>query len=312
MKKLRFNVAVTIDAVALAHGCNSFHDIERNERHRVFSATRGGKKVLIKATAVRTEMENLRNEAEVHKFLRKITPRGANFTFPETEILADDEVCLICMPFVHKGWYAQKSPYRLLRRITDCDLEDMFQAILFLHRIRHDQLPAALRGKGRKYTAKDRFEQQESYFRPAIGTLVTRAEVSKLQRLMREVGYKRRFVHHDILPLNMARLPDGKLLITDAEYARWEMKWYDVAYTYLQLHCLYGDNVLARLFLRYIVRRFKEELPDEDIEKEIFFPLGYWIAASMFIAMKDPKQRKRVRKTFELILKRDLNVLIGG
>lgn len=310
MKKPRYNVAVTIDAVALSHGCHSFKDIERNERHRIFSATRRGKKVLIKAATIPVEMENLRNEAEVHKFLRKITPRGANFTFPETEILADDEVCVICMPFVPKGWYARKDPYRLLRSFTDSDLEDVFQAILFLHRIRHDQLPASLRRKGRKYTAKERFEQQDAYFRPALGTLVTRAEVSKLQRLMREVGYKRRFVHHDILPLHMARLPDGKLLITDAEYARWEMKWYDVAYTYLQLRCLYGEESLARRFLRFMVRRFKEELPNENMENEIFFPLGYWIAANMFIAMKEPKQRKRVRKAFEEILRQDLSTLM--
>lgn len=306
------NARVEIETAVLNRGFRIAKDLVRNERHWVFVAERGREKLVIRATSVPVEMENLRNEALAHQFLRQQTPKGARFAFPDTQIWEDGEVFVSATEYVPRGWLGQKDPHRLAKPLTDKDLEDIFQAMLFLHRIPKKNVPKYfLRRATTEFTLEKTLEKCRNYFKPALGTLLSKAEGERLQKLMRDVGYQQRFVHHDILPSNLARLPDGRLLVTDAEFARWEMKWYDVAYTFLQISLLYGDIKLGQRLLRYFVRRFKEELPKEDIETEIFFPLGYWIAANMFIAMKEPKQRKRVRKMFELILKKDLEGMMG-
>lgn len=306
------NVSVDIDAAVLKHSFRFVKDLVRNERHRVFIANHDRNKKVIRATAVPSEMENLRNEALAHAFLRRRTPKGARFAFPATEIWEDAAVFVSASEYIPRGWLGQKDPQRLTKPLTDRDLEDIFQVMLFLHEIPKIAVPGYfMRRAAKEFTLEKTLAKNRGYFEPALGTLLSKKEGERLQRMMRAIGYRRRFVHHDILPSNLARLPDGRLMVNDAEFARWEMKWYDVAYTFLQMSLLYGHRALGKRMLRYFVRRFKEELPDEDIEHEIFFPLGYWIAANMFIAMKEPKQRTRVRKMFELILKQDLKTMMG-
>lgn len=303
------NVAVDIDAAVLNAGYQPIRTLDETIRHRILLAERDGKKVVIKVAVVAVEQDNLRTEANAHEMLRRLSPRNAPFTFPETETLEDDAVFISVRPFVEHGWFST-TPFRILRKVTDRDLEDVFQVMAFLHRIRENQLTPYFRTQGKVFTLEERLQRHRAYLKPAIGTLCSEKEARDLVAMMKGVGYLRGFAHHDIGPMNMARLPDGRLFINDTEFARWEMKWYDVAYSFLQLSVLHGEEKLAKKWLRFLVRRFKEEMPDEDIETEIFFPLGYWIAANLFMAMQHREQRPRARKMFELILKRDLASLL--
>lgn len=306
------NTSADIMAAAHDHGLRFVRDLKRNERHRVFIADSGRELVVVRATGDAAEMKNLRTEANAHQMLRALTPRRASFAFPETRVLEDGEIFVSVSPFVAGGWYAHDEPFKLLHKITDRDLEDVFQVMAFLHRIRENQLTPFFRKAGKEFTLEERLQfQRTRYLKRVVGTpLCSAKEEERLILMMVQVGYQRRFVHHDIGPTNMARLADGRLLVTDAEFARLEMKWYDVAYSFLQLSVLHGEERLAKKWLRYLVRRFKEEMPDEDIETEIFFPLGYWIAANLFLSVTHPGQQPRARKMFEKILKRDLALLL--
>lgn len=312
MKKLSSkmgNVAVDIDAAVLNAGYQPIKTLDETIRHRILLAKRDGEKVVVKAAVVGVEKENLRTEANAHQMLRRLSPHNAPIVFPETEILEDGAVFISVRPYIERGWFSA-NPFRMLRKVTDRDLEDVFQVMAFLHRIRENQLTPFFRTQGRAFTLEERLQRHRAYLKPAIGTLCSEKEARDLAAMMKDVGYHRGFAHHDIGPMNMARLSDGRLLINDAEFARWEMKWYDTAYSFLQLSLLYGQEALAKRWLRFLVRRFNEEMPDEDVDQEIFFPLGYWIAANMFIAVKEPHQRPRVRKMFEKILRRDLSLLL--
>ena len=307
------NSRTDIDGVVIKRGYIFGEDLVRNERHRVFVVKKGREKLVVKATAVPAEIQNLRNEAVAHQFLQPLAPPRASFAFPETEIWEDGEVFVSASSFVKGEWLATKEKNgRPTQPLTDKDFEDMFQAMLFLHRIPRSDVPDYFMQRAKKeFTLEKTLEKQRNYFTPAIGTLLTKKEGEKLQSLMTDVGYSQRFVHHDIQLPNLVRLRNKKLLITDAEFARWEMKWYDVAYFFLQSALLYNDPKTARRGLHFFIHRFEQELPGEDIRHEIFFPLGYWISASLFMAMKDPKMHKRTRRMFELVLTKDLDGMMG-
>lgn len=307
------NARVDIMAVIKTRGLTFVKDLvpEAKTRHRVFVAFDGAEMWAVKAATAAEEIGKLRTEAKAHQMLRALTPRNARFCFPATEILEDRKTVFVSKsPFVASSWYATAEPFKMRRDMDEDDLEDVFQVMLFLHRIKKSQLTPFLRKEAMRFTLKERLAFHARYLAPAIGTLCTKKEAQQLVAMMKDVGYKRRFVHHDIGPTNMARLADGRLLVIDAEYARWEMKWYDAAYSFLQLSVLHGEEELAKRWLFKCFMRFGEALPREDFRREIFFPLGYWIAANLFMAMDHPEQRDRARKMFERILKRDFSLLL--
>jgi len=264
------------------------------------------------ATAAEHE-KNVRNEANAQTFLRRQTPDDAPFVFPECRLVESCGMAMSATEYVKADWFATKEPrHRMLRPMVNADLEDIFQVMLFLHRLKREDVPAYfLRRASKEFTLEKTMRKLRDYLAPAVGPLITAKEAERLEAMMRKVGYRRRFVHHDMVPSNFARLPDGRLLVTDAEWSRWEMKWFDVAYHVVQMHCLYGYEGLARRSLRFLIRRFGEELPRENIEEEIFFPIGYWMAASLFLAVDRPASQKRVRALFDLVLAQDLKGMMG-
>lgn len=304
---------VDLMSVVREHGLSFVKDLvpKEKKRHRVFVAFDGAEPWAVKAAMDPAEIHKLRTEANAHQMLRALTPRKSRFCFPATVVLEDRKKVFIAKsPFIASGWYAKDAPLKMRREMDEDDLEDVFQAMLFLHRIKKSQLTPFFREEAKRFTLKERLAFHRSYLEPTIGTLCDKREAKQLVAMMVDVGYKRRFVHHDIGPTNMARLADGRLLITDAEFARWEMRWYDIAYSFLQLSVLHGEEDLAKRWLFKLFMRFGEVLPHEDLRREIFFPLGYWIAANLYMAMDKPEQRPRARKMFEKILTRDFSLLL--
>lgn len=307
------NVRTDIEAVVYKRGFTFVKDLVRNERHRLFVVKQGREKLVIKATAVPSEMVNLRNEALAHQFLQPLAPPKATFAFPQTEIWEDGDVFVSASPFVQGTWLAEKENHgRLTQPLTEKDLEDLFQTMLFLHRIPPSDVPVYFMKRAKKeFTLEKMLEKQCDYLTPAIGKILSKKEAERLQALTRDAEHAQRFVHHDMQLPNIVRQRNKKLLITDAEFARWGVKWYDVAYFFLQAELLYNQPVLAKRALRFFVRRFSEELPGEDLRHEIFFPLSYRLSANISIALNEPKSHKRVHRMLELILEQDLDGMMG-
>lgn len=302
--------------IVRSHGYFFQKILVTNERHAVLIAKRQGRTCVLKLASREAERENLRNEAFAHQFLRPLVPRNTHFTFPISSLVQDDVYLITEHDYLSGKWLASKDPHRLSRPLTNTDLEDIFQIILFLRQLSRNSIPDYfLQRASNEFGLRQTLEKQARYFQPALGTLLDESEAETLQHMMRTIGYKRAFVHHDILPSNLVRLRDEKLCLIDAEFARWEMKWYDLAYFFLQMSLLYGYERLAQRSLRYFVTRFKQELPHDDLEQELFFPLGYWIAANMFMEMQRPRPRPKVRaqirQVFKAILHQRLDVLMG-
>lgn len=71
--------------------------------------------------------------------------------------------------------------------------------------------------------------------------------------------------HHDVAPWNMARSENGAIIIVDAEYSRWGMKWYDAMYFFIQLYTVAGEKELAKLFLTVFLEIvFQNRVPPEE------------------------------------------------
>lgn len=304
------NASVEIERAVFAEGLRPVKDLKRSERHRVFVATNtSGEQFVAKATAAQMEMENLRNEVLAQVFLTKAAPENARFAFPDAKILVDDGDLFVAAttPYVTSGWLAdQKHQEKLARkRFSEDDLEDLFQVMLFLHTLPKRSIPKYfLKRAKREFTEKRTIQKMRGYLEPAItADLVGARDAKRLEKLMRFAGWHQRFVHQDLLPANLARLANGKLLVCDAEFSRWGMKWWDVAYPFLQITVLYGNTQEGMRLFRYLVKRFKEELPDEDIEREIFAPLAYVLAMEFFIGVNNPQVAKRARKMYDRLIK---------
>jgi len=311
------NARVEIERVVLAHGFRPVKDLKRNERHWVFVAeNRRGDRVVAKATAAQMEMENMRNETRVHAFLRRRTPKNARFAFPEDRVLVDNGSILVTIsrPYLESGWLAKPGRQDVLvgGKLSQADMEDLFQLMLFLHSVPERSVPKPILARAkREYTRARVIGKMRDYLAPAIGSLLTAKEAGSLEALMKGAGWHRRFVHQDLLPANLARLPDGRLLAVDAEFARWGMKWFDIACVFLQFSVLYRNPREGKRVFHFLVRRFREVLPEENLAGEIFAPLAYMLSMEFFIAAREPDKARHVTAMFKRVIRGSLEDLLA-
>lgn len=85
----------------------------------------------------------------------------------------------------------------------------------------------------RKENLPDKFRSNLDYLHEK--GIISRSFVSGAIGLLDRYLDHWAFQHHDIVPWHMGRQPDGRLLLVDAGWAGWSLKYYDFAYTALQL-----------------------------------------------------------------------------
>jgi thiamine kinase-like enzyme len=298
--------------LARRYGYSAKEVLLETEDHTVLLATRGKQDVILKGASDQAAL-NLHNELEANSFLRDLNPTCA--VFPLTTFVTQvEQLTLIEREYLEGRVFADKTPHKLhVPRRTE-DLEDIFQTMLFLHQIPRERVPAIfLRRATDEFSLSHIIERQRDYLTKAVeAELITLDEAIQLMEIVRDGGDLRRFVHHDIQFSNLVRLADGRLGLFDAEFARWGMKWYDVAYAFLQSEVLYGDTAVARTQLRYNVVNFMGALPTESICTEIFVPLAYRLSANLMLAAKDPTQHERARRVLECVLAHNLDKLASS
>ncbi|MFA4955185.1 MAG: phosphotransferase [Patescibacteria group bacterium] len=278
-------------------------------RYVVFRARKGKRDYAIKCSEP-DEAANLHNESVVNRFLHSVTPRKAGFIFPRSEFIGTEDGALLISDFVAGRWLGYRRPV-LHSRLSLRDLESIYEVMVFLAGLAQDELPESLVTRARReFTPRYYHAKMDWYAAPALEAgLLDRDELAHLHSMV-GLHFKRSFAHHDLVPWNLCRLKDGRLAVTDSEFARWGIAWYDMAYLYLQLAALEKNRALARRAFRYLAGRFKAEGSAQGLEQGIFPALAFRITGNLWIAARERDKRRAARSALEVVLSGEFSRLL--
>ncbi|MCC7523027.1 hypothetical protein IT407_04510 [Candidatus Uhrbacteria bacterium] len=285
--------------------------IKSQRRHHIFKTRSSeGELRFVKVAQDPGEYIFLENEVRANDFLRPLT-EGLRLRIPNGEYLQRKDGAYADFEFVEGERLADEGELR--RAFTDHELETLFQFLMAKRGLKEADVPEFFLKRAKSEFADAVMVQklEYAYLAPAIGPVITNDQAESIKRVFIETGFRREFDHHDFVAWNMLRDTQGNLVLTDPEHARWGMKWYDIAYNFLQTHVLLNEPEQAKRQLAFFLKRFKEALPNEPIEQEIIHPLAYWSGACAFHATQKPELVPVVREVIQNVLSGDLEGLLG-
>ncbi len=117
--------------------------------------------------------------------------------------------------------------------------------------------------------------------------LISKTFVDQAIGVMSEFGSNWAFQHHDIVPWHIGRLNDGELLLIDTGWAGWSLKYYDFAYTALQLIGYTDRTEDAKILLTNAKRLYGHEKNYDPIFKVALYYRGLRLAKELHEAKFD-------------------------
>lgn len=291
-------------------GFTDFELIKTQRRHHVFIAfSPEGEKRFVKVAVDAGEFVFLENEVRANDVLRPLS-EGLQLRIPQGSYHQKKDGAYADFEFVEGERLADEG--KLLRPFADQELETLFQFLKAKRGLKEADVPEFFLNRARSEFADAVMVQklEYAYLAPAIGPVITKDQAEGIKRVFIETGFGREFDHHDFVAWNMLADTQGNLVLADPEHARWGMKWYDIAYNFLQTKVLLNEPEQAKRQLAFFIKRFKQELPNELIEKEIIHPLTYWSGACAFHASLKPELVPVVRDLIPKILSRDIDALL--
>jgi hypothetical protein len=291
--------------------------IDEHERHAVFVAqTSRGESVVIKATSNPEQAIQIENEVQASSYLGElISSRRYRFPLPwDEKAKRKGDVSAAAYDFIPDvTWFATKFPTMHLEHpMSDEGLNDLMSLMKILHAMRAENIPACfLHRAAQEFTDEHYREKLKGYLEPVIGAAcVSPDQASTLLSMACDAKIVRRFQHHDLVPWNLGRDAEGRLVVVDAEFARWGMAYYDVAYAFLQIYFMLGDADLAHRWLMAALKTFKSDT--FPIEQAIWQPMAYRFGANLHEAIHRPDQMKRAQALLPSILSRNLSGLFSA
>jgi hypothetical protein len=121
--------------------------------------------------------------------------------------------------------------------------------------------------------------------------LISKTFVDKAIVLMSEFGDNWAFQHHDLVPWHIGRLIDGELLLIDTGWAGWSLKYYDFAYTALQVIGYTDRAEDAKILLSNAKRLYGHEKNYDSILKVALYYRGLRLAKELHEAKFDSAKR---------------------
>ncbi len=277
-------------------------------RYVVFKATKGKNVFAIKCGDVE-ESVNLHNQAVIDCFLRLATPRRSGFVFPQSDFIGTEQGAMLISEFFSGRWLGIQKP-SLHSRLSDRDLDSVFDVIVFLSGLKKSDLPTFVQDRARReFTPAYHHAKMDWFSAPALAAgLITEDELESLHTMVGE-KIPRAFAHHDLVPWNMCRLKDGRLGVTDSEFARWSVAWYDLAYQYLQLFALEKNRDLAVHALSYLASRLEAQ-GFAHLAQDIFPALAFRVTGNLWIAAREKDKRQATRQVLARVLSGEFSRLI--
>lgn len=283
--------------------------IRETDKNIVFVAKKEESKFFIKGTTDYLRFRNLINEYEANKFVRQAKPRNLKYYIPKTKLIQNNEYCLAIFEFIPGKTLAAQENLTIRSKPTKAELETLYQIQKFYYQFRRKDLPAYFIRTANNYSLNNYFKKQDSYLVRPVGRLIDRQEVSILKKNMKKIGYARAFQHHDFVLWNIFRYK-GQLVVADTEFSRWGMRWYDIAYFFIQTYVYFKQPEYATACLKFFVERFEQDFPNCKVRNQIMFPMNYRITANLNESLGDKKMEKLVRELLDKILTNDFKKLL--
>jgi thiamine kinase-like enzyme len=304
-----------INTAAALWSAELVHVVDEHERHAVFVAHRNRSSIFIKATADPDQAAQIENEVRANGFLCESLD-ATQFSVPrplDEMPKREGAITAVAFEYVEATWFASKFPnMHLLRQVSDADIEDIVALMAALHRFNGPTTPRYFLDRASTGFTDDHYRARlQEYLMPVEAAgYVTRAQLEQLLAASCGESFDRKLVHHDIVPWNLGRDPEGRLVIVDAEFARWGMAYYDVAYFYLQTYIMLGDAELAKRALWHAGYVF--DVFDRPTDHPFWKPMAYRLGANLNVALKYPDQMARALKLLPIVLARDLDALLAA
>ncbi|EKE21872.1 MAG: hypothetical protein ACD_7C00099G0004 [uncultured bacterium] len=154
-------------------------------------------------------------------------------------------------------------------------LQEMIKFMRFCLSMEFEQIPIELKKDTQKRVKNilDKFEKDAKYL--LEHGLLEISDIKTLEEKVRSGLHLRNqaFQHHDIVPWHMARKhSDNRLILIDAGWSGWSLKYYDIAYYILQMIGYSERKNEASTFLDIVKKEF---LDDSTFKETLAIPLSY-------------------------------------
>jgi len=181
-------------------------------------------------------------------------------------------------------WLGELKPESLASRQNEPIenyLDNYFKLQGVMRKVIFDDLSKPLQDdwQERKESVKKNFQKNSDYLLEK--GLISGALFAEGVNLFQTYGENWAFQHHDIVPWHIGRQDDGRLLLVDSGWAGWSLKYYDFAYTILQL-IGYADRLAdAKILAARAKEEYGDDLDFEPIFKAALFYRGMKLAKEL-------------------------------
>ncbi len=284
--------------------------ITHSDRSDVLLAERNGVVYFLKISTHLNTRDTVHTEYAANIFIRNIQPLTVPLYIPRTQIIEKEAYTILVCEYIPGHPLANHRTFAH-RHITRGILETLYQISSFYLHIPLNSVPHLLKHRKPAPTIAYYQEQIEQRAKISGTSILTSREITRLQSIIDSYKITRAFQHHDFVLWNMLLSQGNTIALVDAEFSRSTMRYYDIAYFFLQTYTCLTDVSFAQKSLAYFIRRFEEEYPREHIRSEILLPLTIRVVSNVSEALGHRKRERLVRELLQKILTADIDEILS-
>lgn len=251
--------------------------------------------------------EGLQTQSIAEIFFRTL---DHNLHIPKGEYLEKDSIGILKTEWIEGRPIApQGEP--ITNEITAAELKHVTGFISALNHVEFRELPEEIQEQARSYSKDVLMERSDAHLENIPTAILADAEKEAARNALIASDLPRGLDHHDTAYWNFIRTEDGSLALLDAEYARWGMKWYDVAYTYIQAAVFGQVPKKAKEQLLQMVEQLEAEFPGEQIRKDIMTAMQYRILVNLNECQQNEVQVRVAKELFDKIVTGDFDQIVA-
>lgn len=255
-----------------------------------YKARRGENIFFIKATKDRSRIDALKREVVYADFMTDIIRIPEGIRLLKGHLYERGWAVFAAFPFVWGRWLGAQRVDQLLFQPN----KTFEQRLVVLE---HAHARASARQVEMAYGSADynAVEHMQSKLteevRPHIGNAISEDEFDRIwDWVSRQRDVPVRFQHGDVMPSNICYDKAGRLILVDAQFSGFRMKWWDISYFFVQTYTFSRSPGFAKRVLRCFLGAFK----NDGIESEILCPLRYRSTINLVEARGESAQLARI------------------